>query len=170
VTANGQRQDAQLSMPQGLLHAIVSPTQTPAKFEVDTAVGTAAVRSTDWLIEATANDQQVSVVSGSVVVMSAATHHGVVVPAHETTRLARGHDPLPPRPLSRAAFQRILGRTEMRRGSHIERQRAHPGDHRGRISPVRRDGHRPGEPTTEKRRLAPAPRNNERRPEQERTR
>jgi hypothetical protein len=128
VTPGGQRQNAQLSMPQGLLHAIVAPTQAPAKFEVNTAVGAAAVRSTDWLIEATANDQQVSVLSGSVLVTSGATRHSVLVPAHQTTRVERGRDPLAPRPLSRAAFNRILGRTELRREPHAERPAArHPG-------------------------------------------
>lgn len=115
VAATGQRQNAQISMPQGLLHAIVAPMQTPAKFEVDTAVGTAAVRSTDWLIEATPDNQQVSVLRGSVVVTSAATHHSVIVPANEMTRLARGHDPLRPRVLSRNAFERMVGRTETTR-------------------------------------------------------
>lgn len=125
VTPSGQRQDVQLSLPQGLLHAVVAPTQTPARFEVDTAVGVAAVRSTDWLIEATANDQQVSVLSGSVVVTSAATRHSVVVSAYQTSRVERGRDPLAPRPLSRAGFARILGRTEMRHPAHAERpQRA----------------------------------------------
>jgi hypothetical protein len=130
VTPSGQRQNAQLSLSQGLLHVIDTPTQqAPAKFEVDTAVGAAAVRSTNWLIEATANDQQVSVISGSVVVTSGATGHSVVVPAHETTRVERGHDPLRPRPLSRAAVQRLLGRTQLRRGEHAA---AHPPGHADR--------------------------------------
>ena len=52
VDAAGQRQDATLSLGQGLLRAVVAPVTGPAKFEVDTAVGTAAVRSTDWFVEA----------------------------------------------------------------------------------------------------------------------
>jgi hypothetical protein len=114
VTASGQRQAAQLALAHGLLHTVVSPSQPAAKFEVDTAVGTAAVRSTDWLVEATATDQEVSVLSGSVVVTSAATRRSVIVPERQTTRLERGHDPQPPRRFSQFAFSRLLGRTELR--------------------------------------------------------
>ena len=52
VDAAGQRQNATLSLGQGLLRAVVAPVTGPARFEVDTAVGTAAVRSTDWFVEA----------------------------------------------------------------------------------------------------------------------
>lgn len=169
IAPDGQRQNVQISLPQGLLHAIVAPTRAPAKFEVDTAVGAAAVRSTDWLIEAAANDQQVSVLSGSVVVTSSATGHSVVVPAHATTRVERGRDPLPPHPLTRAAMQRLLGRTEMRRaplryqGAVRRRAAAHRPDHRTRpaehrVSPAERRGAPPPYRRAEPRRQPDRPR------------
>ena len=48
----GSAQKPHLSLGQGLLRAVVAPVERPAKFEVETAVGTAAVRSTDWFVEA----------------------------------------------------------------------------------------------------------------------
>jgi hypothetical protein len=51
VDSAGLRQDGRLSLAQGLLRAVVAPVERPASFEIDTAVGTAAVRSTDWFVE-----------------------------------------------------------------------------------------------------------------------
>src|SRR5579872_3241370 len=91
---NGRRQDAVLSLGQGLLHAIVSPTDSAARFEVKTAIGSAAVRSTDWFIETTPQGDEVTVLNGSVAVTSAATGRSVVVPPYRATRLVLGRDPL----------------------------------------------------------------------------
>jgi hypothetical protein len=92
VNDSGQRQDAVLSLGQG----------------------SAAVRSTDWFIETTPQADQVTVLSGSVSVTSAATGRSIIVPPHRGTRLALGHDPLPPRALSRASLSRVIGRTDWR--------------------------------------------------------
>jgi hypothetical protein len=114
IDAAGQRQDATLSLGQGLLRAVVAPVTGPAKFEVDTAVGTAAVRSTDWFVEAFRASMQVGVLSGTIVLTSDATGRSVAIPALWGGRLEAGLDPVPPRLWSQAEFDAVLARTEVR--------------------------------------------------------
>jgi hypothetical protein len=52
VGDHGESRDATLSLGAGLLRAVVSPLNGSSHFEVDTATGVAAVRSTHWFIEA----------------------------------------------------------------------------------------------------------------------
>ena len=113
VDAAGQRQDAHLSLGQGLLRAVVAPVERPARFEVDTAVGTAAVRSTDWFVEASGGSMQVGVLSGSVDMTSAATKRAVTIPARWGGRLEGGRDPVPPRVWSPAEFDAVIARTNV---------------------------------------------------------
>lgn len=113
IDAAGQRQDATLSLGQGLLRAVVAPVTGPAKFEVDTAVGTAAVRSTDWFVEAFHASMQVGVLSGTIVLTSDATRRSVAIPALWGGRLEAGLDPVPPRLWSQAEFDAVIARTEV---------------------------------------------------------
>lgn len=113
VDAAGQRQDATLSLGQGLLRAIVAPVAGPAKFEVDTAVGAAAVRSTDWFVEASPSAMQVGVLTGTIVMTSDATRQSVVVPARWGARLEAGRDPVPARVWSQAEFDAAIARTDL---------------------------------------------------------
>ncbi len=113
VDAAGQRQDASFSLGQGLLRAVVAPVTGPAKFEVDTAVGTAAVRSTDWFVEAFPASMQVGVLNGSVVMTSDASGRSVLIPARWGARLEAGLDPVPPRVWSQAEFDAVISRTEV---------------------------------------------------------
>jgi hypothetical protein len=113
VDAAGQRQDTALSLGQGLLRAIVEPVAGPAKFEVDTAVGTAAVRSTDWFVEAFPASMQVGVLTGTILMTSDATGRSVVIPALWGGRLEAGLDPVPPRVWSPAEFDAVIARTEV---------------------------------------------------------
>jgi hypothetical protein len=113
VDAAGQRQDANLSLGQGLLRAVVAPVTGPAKFEVDTAVGTAAVRSTDWFVEAFPASMQVGVLDGTIVMTSDATGRSVTIPARWGGRLEAGLDPVPPRVWSQAEFEAVVARTEV---------------------------------------------------------
>ena len=113
VDAAGQRQDAHLSLGQGLLRAVVAPVERPANFEVDTAVGTAAVRSTDWFVEASATAMQVGVLAGSVDMTSAATKRRETIPARWGARLEAGRDPVPPRLWSQAEFAAVIARTNV---------------------------------------------------------
>lgn len=113
VDGAGQRQEARLSLAQGLLRAVVAPVEHPASFEVDTAVGTAAVRSTDWFVQASPGALQVGVLTGSVEMTSAATRRGVTIPARWGARLEQGRDPVPPRVWSKAEFADVTARTNL---------------------------------------------------------
>jgi len=113
VDAAGQRQDAHLSLGQGLLRAVVAPASRPASFEVDTAVGAAAVRSTDWFIEFTGGAMQVGVLSGSVDMSSRATGRAIMIPARWGARLEVGRDPVPPRVWGAAEFDAVIARTDV---------------------------------------------------------
>ena len=105
--------NARLSLAQGLLRAVVAPVERPASFEVDTAVGTAAVRSTDWFVEASPLAMQVGVLTGSVDMTSAATRRRETIPARWGARLEAGRDPVPPRLWSPAEFAAVIARTDV---------------------------------------------------------
>lgn len=111
-TGGGGRH-AQLSLSGGLLRAVVPPAGDSSIFEVKTAVGIAAVRSTDWFIEAQPGSAQVGVLSGTVVLTSAATGRAVTIPARWGTRLEAGRDPVPARVWSPAEFQAVISRTDV---------------------------------------------------------
>jgi hypothetical protein len=113
VDSNGQRASANLSLTQGLVRAVVSPMGQPATFEVATAVGAAAARSTDWFIEASRGAMQVGVLTGSVSMRSAATGRGETIPARWGARLEAGRDPVPARLWSPAEFQAVISRTDV---------------------------------------------------------
>jgi hypothetical protein len=113
VNAAGQRENAHLSLGQGLLRAVVAPVERPASFEVETAVGTAAVRSTDWFVEVQAGGMQVGVLTGSVDMVSRTTRRGVLIPARWGGRLEAGRDPVPPRVWSQAEFDAFISRTDV---------------------------------------------------------
>jgi hypothetical protein len=112
-TSGGQRQNAQMSLSQGLIRAVVAPVERPANFEVSTAVGTAAVRSTDWFIEAKQGSAQVGVLSGSIVLRSAATRREVTIPARWGARLEAGRDPVDARVWAPQEFQAVISRTDV---------------------------------------------------------
>jgi hypothetical protein len=114
VDGAGQRQEARLSLAQGLLRAVVAPVERPASFEVDTAVGAAAVRSTDWFVEGSATAMQVGVLTGSVEMTSAATRRRETIPARWGARLEAGRDPVPPRVWSPAEFAAVIARTDVK--------------------------------------------------------
>src|SRR6266702_6148294 len=114
VDAAGQRQDARLSLAQGLLRAVVAPMERPASFEVDTAVGTAAVRSTDWFVEGSPTAMQVGVLTGSVEMTSRATKRREMIPARWGARMEAGRDPVPPRVWSPAEFAAVIARTDVK--------------------------------------------------------
>lgn len=115
VGAGGASRDAALSLGQGLLRAVVSPLKGRSHFEIDTATGVAAVRSTDWFIEARAGVTQVGVLQGRVSLESAATGRSVVIPAHWGARVHAGNDPTPPRAWSQAEFADVIRRTNIGR-------------------------------------------------------
>jgi hypothetical protein len=111
--AGGHRQNVQLSLASGLVRAVVAPVDHPATFEVSTAVGTAAVRSTDWFIEAQPGSAQVGVLEGSVVLTSSVTQRAVTIPSRWGARLEAGRDPVQARVWAPAEFQAVMSRTDV---------------------------------------------------------
>ncbi len=110
----GQREDAQLGLTQGLLRAVVTPvTGSPARFEVDTALGTAAVRSTDWFVEAAGTSMDVAVLTGSIEFASTASKHSVTVAAGRGSRIDGSQDPTAPRVWRSDEFDALIVRTRL---------------------------------------------------------
>ena len=83
------------------------------RFEVDTATGVAAVRSTDWFIEARLESTQVGVLDGRVSLKSVATGRSIVIPARWGARVEAGRDPVPARVWTAAEFADFIGRTNL---------------------------------------------------------
>ena len=113
VGDGGQSRAATLSLGMGLLRAVVSALKGPAHFEVDTATGVAAVRSTDWFIEAKPRSTRVAVLEGRVSLQSVATGREIVIPAHWGARVEAGRDPVPARIWTDAEFDDFIRRTSL---------------------------------------------------------
>ena len=109
----GESRDAILSLGAGLVRAVVSALRGSPHFEVDTATSVAAVRSTDWFIEARPGSTQVGVLEGSVSLRSVATGREIVVPARWGARVEAGRDPVPARVWTRAEFDDFISRTNL---------------------------------------------------------
>jgi hypothetical protein len=109
----GGKRDADISLAAGLLRAVVTPASAPSRFEVETATGVAAVRSTDWFVEAQAGTTRVGVLKGKVNLSSRATHHDVDIPARWGARLEAGKDPVPPRIWQDSEFDSVIARTDI---------------------------------------------------------
>ena len=107
---DGQR-DAKLSLGSGLLRAVVSSLSQPSKFEVETATGVAAVRSTDWFIDAKPDSTQVGVLDGTVSLTSRATSRTINIPARWGARVEAGKNPVPARVWSKEEFDDVIART-----------------------------------------------------------
>lgn len=103
--------DAKLSLASGLLRAVVSKAGQPSRFEVDTATGVAAVRSTDWFIQVENEATQVGVLDGTVSLASAATRRAVSIPARWGARVEAGRNPVSPRVWAQSEFDNVIGRT-----------------------------------------------------------
>ena len=113
VGSGGESRDATLSLGEGLLRAVVSTLMGPPHFEVDTATGVAAVRSTDWFIEAQPGSTQVGVLEGRVSLKSVATGKEIAIPAHWGARVEAGRDPVPARVWTGAEFDNFIRRTNL---------------------------------------------------------
>ena len=113
VGEGGQGRDATLSLGEGLLRAVVPALKGSPYFEVDTATGVAAVRSTDWFIEARPGSTQVGVLEGRVSLKSVATGQEIVIPARWGARVEAGRDPVPARVWTEAEFADFIRRTNL---------------------------------------------------------
>jgi hypothetical protein len=106
-----KRRESRLSLISGLLRAVVATFHGPSRFEIDTLTGVAAVRSTDWFIEARPDSTQVGVLDGRVRLISVATGRQVTIAAGHGARVAIGGDPLPPRVWAQSEFDEVIRRT-----------------------------------------------------------
>jgi hypothetical protein len=113
ISEDGQSRDAALLLGEGLLRAVVPALTGPPHFEVDTATGVAAVRSTDWFIEAQPGSTQVGVLEGRVSLKSVATGQEIAIPARWGARVEAGRDPVPARVWTRAEFDDFIARTNL---------------------------------------------------------
>lgn len=109
----GSGRDVVMSLASGLLRAVVAKATQPSTFEVTTATGVAAVRSTDWFIEAKPGKTRVGVLKGVVVLTSLATRHDMKIPARWGSRVEGGHDPIPARIWTKAEFDDVIARTAL---------------------------------------------------------
>jgi hypothetical protein len=112
VDPSSQRLNARLSLRSGLLRAIVTAGAS-GNFEIQTPLGVASVRSTDWFISAAPGAEQVGVLSGTVILTSRSTDRSVSIPARWGGRLEAGRDPVPPRLWSREEFDDFIVRTNV---------------------------------------------------------
>ena len=108
-----EKRDSRLALANGLLRAIVAPVGEPQHFEIDTATGVAAVRSTDWFIEAKPDSTQVGVLEGVVTLSGTTTGRTVRIPARWGARVFAGRDPVPARVWTRAEFDNDIARTNL---------------------------------------------------------
>jgi hypothetical protein len=109
----GSNRDVVMSLASGLLRAVVAKATQPSTFEVTTATGVAAVRSTDWFIEAKPGKTRVGVLKGTVVLTSLATRHEMRIPARWGSRVEAGRDPIPARIWTKAEFDDVIARTAL---------------------------------------------------------
>jgi hypothetical protein len=111
---DADKRDVKLTLATGLLRAVVSAVGEPQHFEVNTATGVAAVRSTDWFIDARPDSTQVGVLEGAVALTSAATGKSVRIPARWGARVEAGRDPVPPRVWANSEFDDVIERTDLK--------------------------------------------------------
>jgi hypothetical protein len=112
-TSGGHR-NVRIDLAIGLLRAVVAAVAQPQHFEVDTATGVAAVRSTDWFVEASSNLTRVGVLKGVVTLAGSTTRKEVRIPARWGAKVRSGLDPVPPRLWSTAEFADVISRTDIR--------------------------------------------------------
>jgi hypothetical protein len=126
-SVDGAGRQANLSLAQGVLRAVVAPFGGRSTFEVATAVGTASVRSgsADWFIVVQAGSAQVGVLAGTVDLTSAARGGAVSIPAHWGTRLESGLAPMMPRVWTQMEFKAVIRLTECCQSAQPKSETAH---------------------------------------------
>ncbi|HVC52322.1 MAG TPA: FecR family protein [Stellaceae bacterium] len=97
-SASGGKRDAQVQISTGIIRSVVAKMTQPSSFEVDSATGVAAARSTDYFVEATPDKTTVAVLDGSVKFAartpSGATEAGgVLIPPRSGSEIDSGPPP-----------------------------------------------------------------------------
>jgi len=101
-----------LNLFSGVLRPLVNRTTSAGSFEVETQTAIAAVRGTEWLMEATADNTAVALLRGRVAVMSRDNRRASVLlqSPGQGTDVARGQPPKPPAPWGRQRLADLLVR------------------------------------------------------------
>jgi hypothetical protein len=124
VDAAGDKRDAQLSLDSGLLRAVVTPASETSKFEIETATGVAAARSTDWFVEAAPDQMRVTVLEGTVAVARrddksqrpGKAAKDLLLTANYSSQIISGREPPKAVAWAPEGFQQLIDRTSVRFG------------------------------------------------------
>jgi hypothetical protein len=118
VDTNGQKREAKFHLDTGLIRAVVAEVGQPSSFEVNTATGVAAARSTDWFVEAERSVTRVSVLDGSVSFarrepVGRSGTGPVLIPPRSASEIDARGLPTQPRHATQAEFDRLIDRTSI---------------------------------------------------------
>jgi hypothetical protein len=121
VSADGAQRDVKLNLDSGVVRAVVSKMTEKSTFEVSTATGVAAARSTDWFVEyvPTTSSTEVSVLDGTVAFSDAGVSAGsgtVLIPPKFGSDIVGKRQPTAAQPRSPADFAWLTYRTDVRLG------------------------------------------------------
>lgn len=121
VSANGAQRDAKLNLDSGIVRAVVSKMAEKSTFEVNTATGVAAARSTDWFVEyqPSTSSTEVSVLDGTVAFSGVGAANGpgtVLIPPNSGSEILGKSKPTAVHPRSPAAFAWLIDQTDVRLG------------------------------------------------------
>lgn len=115
VAAAGATPATRVELISGALRLLVVKATPAARFEVETETAIAAVRGTDWAVEATRDSTGVVVVTGSVDVANRGTPPATVRldQPQAGTDVARGRAPTPPARWGPPRLSALLARTAL---------------------------------------------------------
>ncbi len=118
ISADGTQRDVKMNLDGGVVRAVVSKMTQKSTFEVSTATGVAAARSTDWFVEyrPTNTLMEVSVVDGTVAIGAPAGSGTVLIPPMFGSDILGKRQPTAIQPRSQADFARLIDRTDVRLG------------------------------------------------------
>lgn len=100
-----------LDLLQGIVRLIVTAAGPGYTVEVRTPTAVASVRSTEWIVDAAADNTGVLAIDGRVEVVGQSGSNGVVLTAGQGTDVRRGATPTPAVPWGAARIQDVLSRT-----------------------------------------------------------
>ncbi|MDJ0948106.1 MAG: FecR family protein [Alphaproteobacteria bacterium] len=109
----GQRESSILSLLGGILRITVSPTNRPARFDLQTQTAVASARSTDFIVEARPETSAVFVIEGRVAVARPDGRDEVELDPGFGTDVAAGAAPKAPKKWGQKRVEDVLARTHV---------------------------------------------------------
>ncbi len=113
TSADGSGKTAVLDMVEGLVRVSLSRLGVWQRFEVTTPTAIAAVRSTEWIVEAAAGRSAVFVVHGRVEVVDRQLKGGVILDPGDGTDVRAGDAPTVAKRWGRKRVDDVLSRTRL---------------------------------------------------------